>query len=143
MTYAFTHMGDFLLLLLLRPPPSNPSLEALNPSLEAQIPALRPKTQPQGPNPSYEAQSQEEETAPLGPLPCSPLNFKHNLLRQGTGTADHLTLLRLFLSVGPSVASVCHSLLFWAFRVSFDITAKDIRAIINTKEEGTVQLNRL
>ena len=33
---------------------------------------------------------------PLGPLPCSPLNFNHNLLKQGTGTADHLTLLRLF-----------------------------------------------
>ena len=30
-----------------------------------------------------------------GPLPCSPLNFKHNLLRPDTGTADHLTLLRL------------------------------------------------
>ena len=30
-----------------------------------------------------------------GRCPCSPLNFKHNLLRQGTGTADHLTLLRL------------------------------------------------
>ena len=40
MTYAFTHMGDFLLLLLLllRPPPSNPSLEA-------QIPVSRPKSQ--------------------------------------------------------------------------------------------------
>ena len=32
---------------------------------------------------------------PLGPLPCS-LNFSHNLLKQGTGAADHLTLLRLF-----------------------------------------------
>ena len=31
----------------------------------------------------------------MGPLPCSPLNFNHNLLKQGTGTADHLTLLRL------------------------------------------------
>ena len=29
-------------------------------------------------------------------MPCSPLHFNHNLLRQGTGTADHLTLLRLF-----------------------------------------------
>ena len=28
-------------------------------------------------------------SAPLGPLPCSPLNFNHNLLKQGTGTADH------------------------------------------------------
>ena len=32
---------------------------------------------------------------PFGPLPCIPLNFNHNLLRQGVGTADHLTLLRL------------------------------------------------
>ena len=30
-----------------------------------------------------------------GPLPCFPFNFKHNLLRQGTGTAVHLSLLRL------------------------------------------------
>ena len=30
------------------------------------------------------------------PLPCFLFNFKHSLLRQGTGTADHLTLLRLF-----------------------------------------------
>ena len=34
-------------------------------------------------------------STPLGPLPCSPLNFNHNLLRQGTGIADNLTLLRL------------------------------------------------
>ena len=32
---------------------------------------------------------------PLGPLPCFPLNLNHSLLKQGTGTADHLTLLRL------------------------------------------------
>ena len=31
-----------------------------------------------------------------GRCPAPPLNFQHNLLRQGTGTADHLTLLRLF-----------------------------------------------
>ena len=37
---------------------------------------------------------------PLGPLTCIPLNFKHNILRQGTGTADHLTL--------------CNYLAFWA-----------------------------
>ena len=29
---------------------------------------------------------------PSGPLPCFPSNFKHNLLRQGTGAADHLKL---------------------------------------------------
>ena len=28
--------------------------------------------------------------------PAPSLNFKHNLLRLGMGTADHLTLLRLF-----------------------------------------------
>ena len=31
-----------------------------------------------------------------GRCPAPSLNFNHNLLRQGTGTADHLTLLRLF-----------------------------------------------
>ena len=35
-------------------------------------------------------------STPMGPLPCFPFNLKHNLLRQGTGTSDHLTLLRLF-----------------------------------------------
>ena len=41
-TYAVTHMGDFLLLLL--------------PSLEAQISVLRPKSQPKCQNLSQEAQ---------------------------------------------------------------------------------------
>ena len=27
----------------------------------------------------------------------APINFNNNLLGQGTGTADHLTLLRLFM----------------------------------------------
>ena len=31
--------------------------------------------------------------SPLGPLPSSPLNFNHILLKQGTGTADHLLSL--------------------------------------------------
>ena len=31
-----------------------------------------------------------------GRFPATSLNFKHNLLRQGTGSADHLTLLQLF-----------------------------------------------
>ena len=30
-----------------------------------------------------------------GHCPAPSLNFNHKLLRQGTGTADHLTLLRL------------------------------------------------
>ena len=150
MTYAFTHMGNFLLLLLLllllrTPPPSKPSLEA-------QIPVLRPKSHPQGPNSNPKAQIpvsrdlglktgiwasrlgygppgwdmgleaggrgegcgggegggggenspyvwKHRSSTPLGPLPCSPLNFEHNLVRQCTGTTDHLTLLRLFLSI--------------------------------------------
>ena len=32
-----------------------------------------------------------------GRCPAPSHNFKHNQLRQGTGTADHLTLLRLLL----------------------------------------------
>ena len=32
-----------------------------------------------------------------GRFPAPSLNFNHNLYRQGKGTADHLTLLRLFL----------------------------------------------
>ena len=57
MTYAFTHMGDFLLLLflLLRPSPLKSQSRGPNSSLEAQIPVLRPKSQPQGPNPSLKA----------------------------------------------------------------------------------------
>ena len=39
-------------------------------------------------------------STPSGPLPCYPFNFKYNLLRQGTGTADHLTLLWLLFSYG-------------------------------------------
>ena len=36
----------------------------------------------------------------MGPLPCYPFNFnKHNLVRQGTGTADHLTLLQLLFNI--------------------------------------------
>ena len=46
-----------------------------------------------GENPRYVWK--HRSSTPSGPLPCSPLNFNHNLLRQGTGTADHL--LRLFL----------------------------------------------
>ena len=36
-----------------------------------------------------------------GRCPASPLNFNHNLLKQGTGSADHLTLLRLLLFCLP------------------------------------------
>ena len=63
------------------------------------------KTQPWGPNISHEAQllasrRRRRKGAENSPYlwkqrPCFPLIFKHNLLRQGTGTADHLTLLQL------------------------------------------------
>jgi len=48
MTYAFTHMGHFLLL----PCPS----VGPPPSLEAQIPVPKPKSQSHDPNPSLETQ---------------------------------------------------------------------------------------
>ena len=47
MTYAFTHMGNFLLLLLLlllRPPPLKSQSQGPNSSLEDQIPVLRAKS---------------------------------------------------------------------------------------------------
>ena len=47
-----------------------------------------------------EEKKEHRSSTPLGPLPCSPLNFKHNLLKQGIGTADHLMLLRLLLFWG-------------------------------------------
>ena len=34
--------------------------------------------------------------APLELLPCSHLNYNHDLPKQGKGTTDHLMLLRLF-----------------------------------------------
>ena len=62
MTYAFTHMGNFLLLLLLlllyTTPSPRPISQPGGPysSLEAQIPVLRPKSHSQGPNPNPKAQ---------------------------------------------------------------------------------------
>ena len=135
MTYAFTHMGSFLLLhVRTRPPPASRPISQPGgpyPSLQAQIPVLRPKSHPQGPNPNPKAQiplsrdlgvktgiwaSRLGYGSPGGDIGwgeggCGeaekishmlPLNFNHNLLKQGTGTADHLTLLRLFfLAVAP------------------------------------------
>ena len=95
-----------------------------NPSLQAHILAKKAKTQPQGPNSSLKALIQpkgpnhncvkEKKKIPhlcesigyrpfwsLYPAPF--LNFKHNPLRQGMGTANHLTLLRLFT---PSLRTV-------------------------------------
>ena len=52
-------------------------------------------------------EDEEEEKIPLvgecighrplwGRCPAPSVRFDHNLLKQGTSTADHLTLLRLF-----------------------------------------------
>ena len=38
-----------------------------------------------------------QDFVPFGAAALLPLNLSHTLLKQGTGTADHLTLLRLFL----------------------------------------------
>merc|ERR1712121_624089 len=82
-----------------------------NPSLEAQIPASRPKSQPRGSNSSLELQNL--------------LSIGHRLLRgrcpshhhtptythiAATGTADHLTLLRLFLFILFFSSSFCFCL---------------------------------
>ena len=37
----------------------------------------------------------EKVIDPFGAAALLPINFYHNLLRQGMGTADHLTLLRI------------------------------------------------
>ena len=44
-----------------------------------------------------------------GRCPAPSLNFNHNLLRQGTGTADHLTLLRLLRSLASLFLLKCSS----------------------------------
>ena len=37
-----------------------------------------------------------QDFVPFGAAALLPLNLNHFLLKQGTGTADHLTLLQLF-----------------------------------------------
>ena len=97
------------------------------PILRAQIPALRTKFQPwrpkfslEGPNPALPPKSQSKDPNPKvwkekekiphmsestghqalwGRCPAPALNFNHNLLGQGTSTADHQTLLRLFIPI--------------------------------------------
>ena len=48
-------------------------------------------------------EEKEEEKIPIGHRPlrgcCPPLNLNLKLLQQGTGTADHLTLLFIFFGV--------------------------------------------
>ena len=78
-TYTFTHMGNFLLLLLLLGPPlvsnSRPKHQPQSPntSLEAQIIALRHKCQPSGPNPSLKTQiaATKPKSQPHGPIQAS------------------------------------------------------------------------
>ena len=64
MTYAFTHMGNFLLFSFVPPPPSGLYL-----SLEAHIPVSRPKSQSRGSNPSFEAKiiASRPKSQPRGP----------------------------------------------------------------------------
>ena len=55
-------------------------------------------SQPNGLNLSSKAQISTAKSMSLAALELLTCyhNFNHNLLWQGTGTADHLTLLRLF-----------------------------------------------
>ena len=131
-TYSFTHVGNFLLLLLLpRPFPLKSQSQGPNSSIVAQIPATRPMSQPSFKAPRLrfgphgwdlglqtriwalrlgfegEGTGEEEEKIPhvwkhrsLTPLELLPrflFNFKHNLLRQSMGNADHLTFLRTII----------------------------------------------
>ena len=65
-TYAFTHIGNFLLLC--------PSVRLSICLLEAQIPVMRPKSQSCGPNPSHTAPAQMDKGPQILPLPtCIPL----------------------------------------------------------------------
>ena len=99
MTYAFTHMGNFLHL----------SLEARiwafwigfglrdwDLGLGTRIWASKLGGGADGGGgENFLYVWKHRSSTPSGLLPCFPFNFKHNLLGQGTGTADHLTLLRL------------------------------------------------
>ena len=94
MTYAITHMGSFflllLLLLLLRTPLPQPPGPYL--SLEAHIPASRPKSQSWGSN------KDSIGHRPLwGRCPSNYLTPSYTHIG-ATGTADHRTLWRLFIS---------------------------------------------
>ena len=81
MTYAFTHIRDFLLLLpfLLCTPPHPPALRPIsqprgpNPSLEAQIPTSRPKSPPQGPNSSLNGFGPQDQRLALLSVSGRPL----------------------------------------------------------------------
>ena len=57
------------------PPPSHEGQRGLYLSLKAHIPASRPKSQPRGPNPSHETQSQEEEKKKI-PHMCESIDHR-------------------------------------------------------------------
>ena len=44
--------------------------------------------------------------------PATTLNYNHNLPKQGMGTADHLTLLRLFIGSYPNLEAQIPALRF-------------------------------
>ena len=109
MTYAFTHMGNFLLLLLaigiwVLGLWAGFGLRGWDLGLEAGIWASRLGFE-SGREGTDGGEGGGGEISPMcesighrplrGRCPAPSLNFNHNLLRQGTGTADHLTLLRL------------------------------------------------
>ena len=48
-----------------------------------------------------------------GRCPAPSLNFKHNLLKQGAGTADHLTLVRLFVLLFCVPKSMTIPMIVW------------------------------
>ena len=58
-----------------------------------------------GPQGKFPHMCESKGHRPLqGRCPAPSLNYNHNLLKQGTGTADHLTLLRLFLILTPGLS---------------------------------------
>ena len=63
-----------------------------------------------------------------GRCPAPSLNFNHNLLRQGTGTADHLTLLRFFImaEVHTSLNLANFHIDFWWSKLVPSYVAKEL-----------------
>ena len=136
-----------------------------NPGLEAQIPTSRPKSPPQGPNSSLKGFGLQDWDLGLkagiwalrlryGPRGWGggggqrkrrrmrrrrrkfPFNFYPNLLKQGTGTADHLTLLRLFLRRFPLFmfsSSFFSSVVYFKRLSGLKVTMNGLFSLINTK----------
>merc|ERR1711911_575817 len=113
MTYAFTHMGNFLLLLQSRGPnPSNH--EGQNPSLEAQISALRPKSQPRG-------------WDPASWLGSSPPGYDFGL---------YARIWASRLGFGPQGWDLGLEAGIWALRLEFGPRDWDLRGGDGEEEEG-------